>query len=31
MRIVLLGEDGPYEQELPETDVRAALDELISG
>jgi shikimate kinase/3-dehydroquinate synthase len=31
LRIVLLGEDGPREQELPEADVRAALDELISG
>jgi 3-dehydroquinate synthetase len=31
LRIVLLGDDGACEEELPETDVRAALDELISG
>jgi shikimate kinase/3-dehydroquinate synthase len=31
LRIVLLGDDGAFEQELPEADVRAALDELISG
>ncbi len=31
LKIVLLGDDGPFEQELPEADVRAALDELISG
>jgi len=31
LRIVLLGDDGPHEEELPETDVRAALNELISG
>jgi 3-dehydroquinate synthetase len=30
LRIVLLGEDGAREEELPEADVRAALDELIS-
>ncbi|HEY7693543.1 MAG TPA: bifunctional shikimate kinase/3-dehydroquinate synthase [Gaiellaceae bacterium] len=30
LKIVLLGDDGPFEQELPEADVRAALDELIS-
>jgi len=31
LRIVLLGEDGAGEQELPEAEVRAALDALISG
>jgi hypothetical protein len=31
LRIVLLGDDGAYEEELPEADVRAALDELIDG
>jgi shikimate kinase/3-dehydroquinate synthase len=31
LRIVLLGDDGAREEELPEADVRAALDELISG
>ena len=30
LRIVLLGDDGAFEEELPETDVRAALDELIA-
>ena len=30
-RVVLLGDDGAYEEELPEADVRAALDELIAG
>jgi shikimate kinase / 3-dehydroquinate synthase len=30
LRIVLLGEDGPHETELPEADVRAALDALIA-
>ncbi len=29
LRIVLLGDDGPFETELPEADVRAALDALI--
>ena len=29
LRLVLLGDDGAYEQELPEADVRAALDALI--
>jgi 3-dehydroquinate synthetase len=31
LRIVLLGDHGAREEELPEADVRAALDELISG
>jgi shikimate kinase/3-dehydroquinate synthase len=31
LRIVLLGDDGAYESELPEADVRAALDALIAG
>jgi shikimate kinase/3-dehydroquinate synthase len=31
LRIVLLGDDGAYEEELPEADVWAALDELIDG
>jgi shikimate kinase/3-dehydroquinate synthase len=31
LRIVLLGDDGAFERELPEADVRSALDELISG
>ena len=30
LRIVLLGDDGAREEELPEVDVRAALDELIA-
>ena len=30
LRIVLLGDDGPHEAELPEADVRAALDALIA-
>ncbi len=30
LRIVLLGDDGAYEEELPEPDVRAALDALIA-
>jgi len=30
IRIVLLGDDGAREEELPEADVRAALDELIA-
>ncbi len=30
LRIVLLADDGAREEELPETDVRAALDELIA-
>jgi 3-dehydroquinate synthetase len=30
MRVILLGDDGGYEAELPEQDVRAALDELIA-
>jgi 3-dehydroquinate synthetase len=29
-RVVLLGDDGGFEAELPERDVRAALDELIA-
>jgi 3-dehydroquinate synthetase len=31
LRIVLLGDEGAHEDELPEADVRAALNELISG
>ena len=31
LRIVLLGDDGAREAELPEADVRAALDALIAG
>jgi 3-dehydroquinate synthetase len=31
LRIVLLGDDGAYEEELPEADVRAVLDALIAG
>jgi shikimate kinase/3-dehydroquinate synthase len=31
LRIVLLGDDGAFETELPEPDVRAALDQLIAG
>jgi shikimate kinase/3-dehydroquinate synthase len=31
MRVILLGDDGGFERELPERDVRAALDELIAG
>ena len=30
LRIVLLGDDGAYEQDLPELDVRATLDALIA-
>ena len=30
LRIVLLGDDGAHEEELPEADVRAALDALIA-
>jgi 3-dehydroquinate synthetase len=30
LRIILLGDDGGFEAELPEADVRAALDELIA-
>jgi 3-dehydroquinate synthetase/shikimate kinase len=30
LRIVLLGDDGPHEVELPEAEVRAALDALIA-
>jgi len=30
LRIVLLGDDGAHEEELPEADVQAALDELIA-
>jgi 3-dehydroquinate synthetase len=30
LRVVLLGDRGPHEVELPEHDVRAALDELIA-
>jgi shikimate kinase/3-dehydroquinate synthase len=31
MRVILLGDDGGFETELPERDVRAALDEVIAG
>jgi 3-dehydroquinate synthetase/shikimate kinase len=31
LRVILLGDDGGFETELPERDVRAALDELIAG
>jgi shikimate kinase/3-dehydroquinate synthase len=31
MRVILLGDEGGFETELPESDVRAALDELIAG
>jgi hypothetical protein len=31
LRVVLLGDHGGFETELPEPDVRAALDELIAG
>jgi shikimate kinase / 3-dehydroquinate synthase len=31
LRIVLLGDDGAVEEELPEAEVRAALDRLIAG
>jgi 3-dehydroquinate synthetase len=31
LRIVLLGDEGAYEEELPEPDVRSALDALIAG
>jgi shikimate kinase / 3-dehydroquinate synthase len=30
LRVILLGDDGGFETELPERDVRAALDELIA-
>jgi 3-dehydroquinate synthetase len=30
LRLILLGDDGPFEAELPEADVRGALDELIA-
>jgi shikimate kinase/3-dehydroquinate synthase len=30
MRVILVGDDGGYETQLPEPDVRAALDELIA-
>jgi shikimate kinase/3-dehydroquinate synthase len=30
LRIVLLGDDGAYESELPEAEIRGALDELIA-
>jgi 3-dehydroquinate synthetase len=30
-RVILLGENGAFETELPEGDLRAALDELIDG
>jgi 3-dehydroquinate synthetase len=30
-RLILLGDQGGFEAELPEADVRAALDELIAG
>jgi 3-dehydroquinate synthetase len=30
LRVILLGEDGGFETQLPERDVRAALDELIA-
>jgi 3-dehydroquinate synthetase len=30
LRVILLGDDGGFETELPEGDVRAALDELIA-
>ncbi len=31
LRVILLGDEGGFEAELPEQDVRAALDELIAG
>ena len=31
LRVILLGDEGGFEAELPERDVRAALDELIRG
>jgi 3-dehydroquinate synthetase len=31
LRVILLGDDGGFETELPEQDVRSALDELIAG
>jgi 3-dehydroquinate synthetase len=31
LRVILLGDDGPFETELPAQDVRTALDELIAG
>jgi len=31
LRIILLGDDGGFETRLPEADVRAALDALITG
>ena len=31
MRVILVGDDGGFEAQLPERDVRAALDELIAG
>jgi 3-dehydroquinate synthetase len=31
LRLILLGEEGGFEAELPEQNVRAALDELIAG
>ena len=31
LRVILLGDDGGFETQLPERDVRAALDELIAG
>jgi shikimate kinase/3-dehydroquinate synthase len=31
LRLILLGEEGGFEAELPEQDVRSALDELIAG
>jgi 3-dehydroquinate synthetase/shikimate kinase len=31
LRLILLGDEGGFEAELPEHDVRAALDELIAG
>jgi len=30
-RVILLGDGGGFETELPETDVRAALDTLVAG
>jgi 3-dehydroquinate synthase len=31
LRLILLGDEGGFEAELPENDVRQALDELIAG
>ena len=31
LRVILLGDDGGFETQLPERDVHAALDELIAG